>query len=84
MSDEFSLDKLLDCHGIAEWFSARGFPMTKSAVYRLGAEGWPIIKIRGKLAARPCSLQRHLEVLEAKAEIEARKKPKPSQRARAA
>ena len=84
MSDELPVDRLLGVDGIEKWFIDRGFPMTKSGVYRLGPEGWPVFKIRGKITARACSLQRHLEVLEAKAEIEARKKPKPSRRARAA
>lgn len=68
MSDELPVEKLLDVNGIAEWFSARGFPMKRSGVYRLVGDGWPVVKVRGKLIGRPSALERHLTVLEVRAE----------------
>ena len=61
-------DQLLDVSGIAAWFRKRDWRMSERAVYRLPADGWPVVKIRGRLAARESALQRHLEVLEHKAE----------------
>ena len=47
------IDTFLDIGGIAEWFSARGRPMSKRQAYRLAEAGWPIFKIAGRLSSRP-------------------------------
>ena len=36
-------------------------------VYRMAREGWPIIRVRGKLAARPAAIRKHIEDLEREA-----------------
>ena len=61
------VDRFLDAEGVAQWFTERGRPTTKRQVYRLAEDGWPIIKIGGKLLARASALENHIAVEEIKA-----------------
>ncbi len=61
------VDRFLDVDGIARWFTERGRPTTKRQVYRLAEDGWPILKVRGKLLARPSALENHIVCEEIKA-----------------
>ncbi len=61
------VDRFLDVDGIARWFTERGRPTTKRQVYRLAEDGWPILKVRGQLLARPSALENHIVCEEIKA-----------------
>ncbi len=54
------VDLLLDVDGIAEFFSARGRPMSKRQAYRRAEAGWPIFKLAGRLTARVSALENHI------------------------
>ena len=60
-------DRFLDAEGVARWFTERGRPTTKRQVYRLAQDGWPIIRVRGKLLARASALENHIACEEIKA-----------------
>jgi hypothetical protein len=53
---DFTPEKLIiGAERISEEFF--GGELSPDQVYRLPKDGWPIIKVRGKLAARPASMR---------------------------
>ena len=61
------VDRFLDVDGVARWFTERGRPTTKRQVYRLAEDGWPIVKVRGKLLARASALENYISCREIEA-----------------
>jgi hypothetical protein len=61
-------DLLVGAAAISRDFFAR--KLSPRQVYRLSGEGWPIVKVLGKLTCRPSAMREYMARLEAAAAAE--------------